>query len=191
MAGTKKKDERFLYMEQDEVSKLLKEAYNYHPIQGLLWDLVFNGGLRISEALYITPSHVDFKNNKIKIYTLKQKNHILKADEILFPARTITICYKIIQAYKIKPNSSLFNITRQWAWKTFKLLLKRSGLSNKYSPHALRHAHGILVAEATKGDIVKIARRLRHRNSANAFRYTHLTDNIQREVVDYLEKIRK
>lgn len=191
MAGNKRKEEKYLYMEQPSVAKLIHEAYEYSPIQGLLWDIVFNGGLRISEALAIKPSDVDFKSNKIKIHTLKQRSADVIIDEILFPNKIILICSKIVSAYRIKPNDKIFDMTRQWAWKMFKTFLKSCTISDKYSPHALRHSHGILVSEATKGDIVKIAKRLRHRSHNNAWRYMHLTDTTQQEIVDYINKIKR
>lgn len=187
MAGTRKKAERCLYMDYEEANKFIQQAYNIDVIQGMLWDLVFTGGLRISEALLITPSDIDHKTNKIKIHTLKQRKDREQIDEILFPENTIAICKKIIDSYLIGNTDKIFEFTRQHAWNKFKIILKKANLNKLYSPHALRHAHGIQVAEATKGDLVKIARRLRHKNLSNAFRYTHLTDEIQKEVISFLD----
>lgn len=187
MAGSRKKSERDLYMTLDETKIFISTAYAQNPIHGILWDITLNGGLRISETLSIRPRDIDYAANIIQIQTLKQKREVEKVD-ILFPARTIDILHKIILCYNIKPDKLVFDITRQYAWKIFKATCRKAKLSSEYSPHALRHAHGIMVSNAVQGDLVKIAKRMRHASPSNAWRYVHLSHQDQKEIVDYIEK---
>jgi integrase len=190
MAGNKTKPERFLYLQPEESKKFILAAYDYNPRIGLMMDITLNGGLRISETLNIKYTDIDFLTNKIKIKTLKRKTKDQIA-ELLFPESTIKICRKICEYFRLKPSEKLFPWTRQWAWKCFKEVLKKSKMSNRYSPHALRHAHGIIVAEITHGDPVKIAKRLRHSSLNYVYTYTHLTDGIQKEIIQGIEQMNK
>lgn len=190
MSGNKRKPEKYLYLTPDEANTFICAAYNIRYKIGLLFDITFNGGLRISETLAIRPCDINFNTNKISIKTLKQKRDVGMI-EILFPSDTIIMCKKIIEHYNIGNDKYVFSYTRQWAWKLFKQVLRKCNFSELYSPHALRHAHGIAVCEATGGNIIKIAKRLRQASPKNAWRYVHLTDMDQKEVVDFLEKIKK
>lgn len=169
----------------EEANLFVIKAYDYNIRQGLLWDITLNGGLRISETLNICPCDINYIENKIKIKTLKRKKEY-KVD-LLFPAKTILICKKIINHIIISSEDKLFPYTRQWCWKCFKKILLKAGLSDKYSPHALRHTHGIVISEITKGNTVSIAKRLRHSNLNYVGRYTHLTDKIQEEIIKGIE----
>ena len=190
MAGNKKKPERFLYLQPDEARKFVIAAYQYNPRIGLMMDITLNGGLRISETLAIKISDVIFDRNQITITTLKRKTKAHVVD-LLFPEATIKICKKITDHLQLKDDDELFPYTRQWAWKCFKIILDRCKLSHLYSPHSLRHAHGIIVAEVTHGDPIKIAKRLRHASLQQVYTYTHLTDGIQEEIVKGIENMNK
>lgn len=191
MAGNKTKPERYLYLQPDEARKFIIAAYNYNPKVGLLFDITLNGGLRITEALNIKYSDLLFDQNKIVINTLKRREGKEQVVDMLFPEATMRICKKVTEHLLIEGDSLLFPHTRQWAWKCFKTVLKKCPLSILYSPHALRHAHGIMVAEITHGDPIKIAKRLRHSSLNHVYTYTHLTDNMQEEIVKGIEKMNK
>lgn len=189
MAGNKTKPERYLYMLNDEVDLFIKAAYSVTPKSGLLFSITLEGGLRISETLAIRVKDIMFEDNKIIIWSLKRSKH--KKEYLLFPSRVIRICRTIIKYYSLEQENRIFPYTRQYAWQLFKKICRKAGLSSKYSPHALRHNHGMVIAEITKGDPVKIAKRLRHSSLAYVGMYTHLTDEMQEEIVKGIEKIRK
>jgi integrase len=189
MAGNKKKPEEFLFLQPDDAKKFLVAAYKYDVRKGALMDVMLNGGLRVSEALSIKAEDISQTENKIRITCLKKRD--LQFIDLLYPSSTMNICRKLIKYLELKPSDRLFPWTRQWAWKCFKKILSICNLSRLYSPHALRHAHGIMIAEITKGDHIKIAKRLRHSSVKYVYTYTHLTDQIQKEIVEGIEKIMK
>lgn len=190
MAGNKSKDERYLYMLPDEVFKLLDTAYEYDKFYGVLFEVTFYGGLRISETLMIRPMDIIPDKNEIRIFTLKQKDkNKLKQVSLLFPEKTIENLKNIINSSATQ-ESRIFNITRQQAWSVFKKMLIFSELSEEYSPHALRHAHGIIVSKITSGNVVNIAKRLRHSSLNYVSKYTHLTDEMQKEIIEGMEKLK-
>jgi len=187
---SKLKTERDLYMTYKEFKKLKVYLYKKSITYGLLFDIIALGGLRVSEALQLTPKDFDFENNLIYVKTLKRKGH--PVIPLKYPANIMQIIRKYINSYKIDDKERVFNFSRQWVWKIMKNVINSiPGLNKRYSPHALRHLHAIIVSEITKGNIISIAKRLRHSDTRYVYRYTHLTDKIQDEIVDGLVKYEK
>jgi integrase len=209
----------------EEFQKFIYAAYEWKPIQGLLWDLIGNGGFRISEALLLRPMDFNWDESIIYITTLKQKNmgslygnpEIFKGRDvvpkttafsldvarahmdpskiivipIMMPHKTMEIARKIINLMDLKKDEHIFKMARIWAWRCFKVISKKAGLSELYSPHALRHCQGIMAANVFKGDIVKVAKRMRHRNPNNVYRYVHLLQIDEKQMIEYLEQQRE
>src|ERR1700690_917005 len=213
MSGTRHKPERYLYMLPEEFHKFIVAAYEWDIVQGMLWDITGNGGFRISETLLLRPMDFNWEESTIYVTTLKQKSagslygfkpksSSLNLDlvrehmdptktiviPIMIPKRTLEICKKIIDSLNLRPDEHIFKIQRIWAWRCFKKILTRAGLSPLYSPHALRHCQGIMAAEVFKGNPIKIAKRMRHKNPNNIFRYVHLLKTDEKEMVKYLEE---
>lgn len=182
-----KKPEKFLYMTPDDARRFVAHSYKFNAQIGLMFDITFNGGFRISETLNICISDIDFPKNVIHIKTLKQKIVMEKA-EVLMPERLIRLCRQFIEFHALKSSDRLFPFTRQWAWQCFKKILRICKMNHLYSTHALRHAHGIMVSNATRGDLVKIAKRLRHSSVKSAWKYVHLSMVDQKEIINYMEK---
>lgn len=191
MAGNKSKLEKYLFLLPQEALLVINMAYKIDITYGLMFDITFNGGFRISETLNLTPLDFNYPENKIYVNTLKQKKDKKNTRVgILVPENTMRISRKFIEQFKIKDTEKIFPFSRQWAWKKFKSVCIKVGLSSLYSPHALRHAHGLAVRDACGGDLTKIANRLRHSNANNAYKYIHLLDTDQQDIVSYLEKIK-
>ncbi|MBT9174573.1 MAG: Tyrosine recombinase XerC [candidate division WS2 bacterium] len=180
-----RKEERYLYLLPEEWKVIVNTTLTFSIKYGLLWDLIGYSGLRISEALFITPKDFDFKNNIIRVLTLKQREK--KFDYVKLPKGIMDILKSYISSNNIQPTHKLWDISRQSAWKMFKKCLKLSNLDKRFTIHGLRHCQGIMVAEITKGDVIKITKRLRQKTVAMALRYTHLTEKINNEIVQGLE----
>jgi integrase len=188
MAGNKTKPERYYYMLPEEFKLFLKAAYSFSRTQGILWDITAGAGLRISEALNLSVESFDFKDNCILVRTLKRKEHplipVYVSPSLMFSVKEY-IAWK-----KLKAGSFLFHTTRQVAWKKFKKICELAGLSKLYSPHALRHLHGMVVSELTQGDLVAIAKRLRHAQPMTAWRYVHLQRVLEEKIAKEVDKLR-
>lgn len=180
----KKKSERDKYLLKEEYNKFIDACPDKYK---LFWEVVFNAGLRVSEGLNITDKDILYSENKIIIDTLKRKGH---------PAIPVIIPIKIIEKindYVIKNTvkGRLWDFTRQYAWKLFKNICVKAGLNAMYSPHALRHAHGVMIADITNGNVAQIKDRLRHSSSKSTEFYIHVSEKKQKElsqkITDYME----
>lgn len=188
MPGKVSKPESDLYLTPDEFLRFRKYAYYSQLSSGLLYDVCCFGGLRISEAINITPKDINQEASSIIIHTLKKRKD--RSDEILFPRNTIDALCDYVKAKHIRADQKVFNITRQAAWWRYKKIMKESGIAKNGSPHALRHCHGIQVMEAT-GDSMMVKMRLRHTDMKNTARYVHLTRNMQEKIVRSINEIFK
>lgn len=178
------KSERDRYMLKDEYMKFINHCPKKYK---LFWEIVFNAGLRVSEGINITSQDIIFNENKIVIRTLKRKNH---------PAIPVIVSHQLIESIGIYIGSNgivgkLWNISRQFAWKMFKNTCVKAGLNSKYSPHALRHSHGVMIADITNGNMIQIKNRLRHASTKSTEFYLHVSEKKQKElseqITDYLK----
>ena len=183
-----KKKERDLYMTPEEWTAMVKCAYDINISYGLLWDLIGQSGFRISEALALCPCDFDFDKNIIHVHTLKQKDKTI-VHEVQIPERLMSMYKKYFKINGMLGNNTdrVWPFGRVWAWRIFKVCCKAAELNHRYSPHALRHTHCIMVLEITKGDLVKTAKRLRQKSTNMPMKYSHLTEEINKEIVGGLE----
>jgi len=123
----------------------------------LLLTLTYEHGLRISEALSITKSHV-----RRGYLSIKGKKKGKRADEKLSPA-TLAL-FERVSANKC-PNVLLFPFSRQWASALFHRACDKAGitLQLRQGIHTLRHscAHHLLDAGAS---LPVVQKALRHQS---------------------------
>ena len=177
-----KKSERDKYLLKEEYKKFISNT----PEQYILfWEIVFNAGLRISEALNITINDIMYEENKILITTLKRKDH---------PIIPVIISKNLIESIKEHlwknpaVSGRIWKFSRQYAWKMFKSICVKAGLNPKYSPHAFRHAHGVMIADITNCNMAEIKQRLRHSNIRSTEFYVHVSEKKQKELADNISK---
>jgi integrase len=123
----------------------------------LLFTLLFQHGLRISECLALTRSSV------VRGYLqIKPRKKGKRSDEKLDPA-TLQLWNEITRT--IAPHTMLFPISRQWASVLFHRACERAGiqLQLRQGCHSLRHslAHAMLDSGAP---LPVVQRALRHRS---------------------------
>lgn len=179
-------------MKNERDKYLLKEEYlrfiNYTPEQfKLFWKVVFNAGLRISEALSIMPKDILWNENKILITTLKRKGR--PVIPVIVPKDIIVELKIYITNKAVK--SLIWPFTRQYAWQIFKTICKKAELNPKYSPHALRHAHGVMISDITNGNMVAIKDRLRHSSIKSTEFYVHCSEEKQKELANKINEYMK
>jgi len=123
----------------------------------LLLSLCYEHGLRISECLSITTSHV-----RRGYLSIKGKKKGKRADERLSPA-TLELFEKV-SANKC-PNVLLFPFSRQWASTLFHRACDKAGitLQLRQGIHSLRHSLGHHLLDAG-ANLAVIQKALRHRS---------------------------
>lgn len=113
----------------------------------LLFSLLWELALRISEALNIRIEHIDFDNRTVKIYSLKKKGESIR----ILPLDQNTL-----------RNISMFIDPKKKSGLLFKLGRKQAyNLSYQYfglNPHAIRHSRAIDLI--THGTNIEVVRRL-------------------------------
>lgn len=109
----------------------------------ILWEL----GVRISEALNIRIEHIDFDNKTVKIYSLKKRGESIRI--LPLDANTLRNISMFIDPKK--KQGLIFDIGRKQAYN----------LSYEYfgiNPHAIRHSRAIDLI--THGTNIEVVRRL-------------------------------
>ena len=185
------KTERQKYILKYEYDLFIKNCPEKYQ---LFWKVIAFGGLRISEALLITVNDILYTENKILITTLKRINH--PVIPIIFPKDIIEELRTYIEeSGSIRKNLEVYGRiwkhSRQYAWKLFKSICKKAGLDAHYSPHALRHFAGIMIADITNGNMVEIKNRLRHTSIKSTEFYVHCSEAKQKELSDKIEEYMK
>jgi integrase/recombinase XerD len=106
----------------------------------LLIQVLFQTGLRISEALTLTPAKIRLFDGKP---ALEIKGKRGKPRLVACPQR---LCEQL-QAYAyrkgLKKEDRFFNINRKRAWQIISEAGKRVGLGKRVYPHLLRHSDAI------------------------------------------------
>ncbi len=106
----------------------------------LLILLLFQTGLRISEALSITPESITMFEGYpvIHIVGKGKKKRMVACPEVL-AYRIKSYCYE----HKIDNGEKVFDISRVQAWKIIKKIGKNAGIEKRIYPHLLRHSDAI------------------------------------------------
>lgn len=178
------KQERDKYVLKAEYHKFIEVC----PIQyTLFWKIVFNAGLRISEGLNLTVQDILYTENKLLIKTLKRKNN--PVIPIILPEFLINEVKEYIRKNEI--SNRIWPFSRQYAFKSFKAICKKAGLNEKYSPHAFRHGHGVMIADLTNGNMIEIKNRLRHSSVKSTEFYVHCSEQKQKELSNKIENYLK
>ena len=166
------------YLSQEDVKAFFDKIQDKRD--RALFAVIYNYGLRASEATLLQPEHVDLKRGKIYISRLKKGiagekpllrdvKRVLKAylearlptGEGLFTGREGTMGYKRIS-------------------QLFKRYAKKAKIDARYSVHALRHSIAVHSLEAGLG-VEFVQDHLGHVNIQNTMVYAKVTDRQRRE----------
>lgn len=137
-----KHDKTISHLTPDEV-KILAEGANvgkHGQRNSLLVLLLFQTGLRISEALSLTPSSIQYFDGK-PVLSIDRKG--MKPRLVACPERLIEKLKTYISEMKINPITPLFPIKRSRAWQIIKESSIRAGFGRKVYPQLLRHSGAI------------------------------------------------
>lgn len=130
------------YLTAEEV-RLLVEALNGErnaKRNSLLILLLFQTGLRISEALKLTPSSIQMFEGKPVLSVMGKGK---KPRLISCPERLAEKLKSYAYEKKISPKDRLFLINRSRAWQIIKEASIKAGLKKRVYPHLLRHSDAI------------------------------------------------
>lgn len=125
-----KKEEQISYFTKSEIQELLSKVpqNNY----GMLFQLLWRTGVRVTEALSIAKKDLDFNNQEIKIRWLKNR----KYETRIIPLHSSLKFPLQIFISKLNNDDKLFNFTRQYVDQ----LCKKYGFNHA---HKIRHSFAI------------------------------------------------
>ena len=175
----------------DEVAGLLDEVTKASTPAELrdraVVELLYAGGLRVSEVTSLDVDHVNFDNFTIRVFGKGSKERIVP---IYDAAMEALADYYALGRPKLgryqDPDAMFLNargtrITRQGLWLRLKQIAFDAGITRKITPHMLRHsfASHLLNGGASLRHVQEL---LGHENIATTQIYTHLTsEHVRRE----------
>jgi integrase/recombinase XerD len=106
----------------------------------LLIQVLFQTGLRISEALSLTPSHIQRFEGK-PVLSVIGKGRKLRM--IAIPERLVDRLKSYAYEKRLSPNDRFFPIKRSRAWQIVKGASLKAGFDKRIFPHLLRHSDAI------------------------------------------------
>lgn len=150
-------------------------------------ELLYAGGLRISEITALDVDHVNFDNATVRIFGKGSKERIVPIYDAAMDAIAEYLTIARRQLGKFQDPEALFlnargrRITRQGLWLQIKKIALAAGVTKNLTPHMLRHsfASHLLNGGASLRHVQEL---LGHENIATTQIYTHLTsEHVRRE----------
>lgn len=174
------------YLNKEEIKRLLNNINNLK--HKCILELLYSGGLRLSELLNIQITDVDSNDMIIHIRMAKGKKdrNIMLSEVLLSDLRVYFKQYKLktflFEGQKKEQYSakSVQNIVHQAA--------KRAGIKKHVTPHTLRHSFATHLLE-NGTDIRFIQELLGHQSVKTTEMYTHIADISKSEIKSPLDMI--
>jgi len=158
------------YLTREEVRLLVEEAKR-RPRKGerdaLLIQVLYQTGLRISEALSLTPSSIREFEGKPALEVLGKGR---KLRLVACPERLADKLRAYAYKKGLGPNDKFFPINRHRAWQILKELAQRAGIPKRVYPHLLRHSDAIERLRQT-GNPKALQHHLGHSSTVMVMRY--------------------
>lgn len=136
------------YWTREQINELLDTIKE--PSHRMLFTYLWMTGCRITEALSIRRSDLDFDGYLIKIRWLKSRKYNFRQIPMHPQLRSLLMLY----TSKMKADDIIFDISRQRAWQ----LIKKYAGGN---PHKFRHSFAVNWLKSG-GDIVTLSKILGH-----------------------------
>lgn len=130
------------YLTPEEVYRIVVVARDGYQgdRNSILIKTLFETGLRISEALSLTPRKIDTYEGHAVLY-IRGKG---KKDRMVACPDSLAYMLKAYAYSKtLKMDDKIFKISRQRAWQIVKEVAEREGMQKKIYPHLFRHSDAI------------------------------------------------
>ena len=153
------------YLTEGEINRLIEGCKKERD--RLLIVLLFQTGLRISEALSLTPALIrNFEGRPAMDIMGKGKKRRMVALPVNLKEKLESYAYRA----KIEPRERFFDINRSRAWQVLNEARMASGLEKRVFPHLLRHSDAIIRLRKT-GNPKALQYHLGHNTPAMTLRY--------------------
>lgn len=178
----------FLSIEEvTELFKSISENDIYELRDKTIFELLYSCGLRISEAVELKMSDVDFDNRLLKVRGKGDKERIVPfGDEAL---RLLKLYNASSRPYIIGGRQSEFvfiskkasKLNRKSVWRLLKGYVERTSITKNITPHTLRHSYATHLIE-NGADLRSVQELLGHVDISTTQIYTHLAQKKLKEI---------
>ena len=153
------------YLTEEEIRQLVEACKKERD--RLLITLLFQTGVRISEALALTPAAIrNFEGKPAMEIVGKGKKLRLVALPVNLKEKLESYAYRA----KIEPRMRFFDINRSRAWQILNEAREAAGIEKRVFPHLLRHSDAIIRLRKT-GNPKALQYHLGHNSPAMTLRY--------------------
>jgi len=153
------------YLTEEDVRQLVEACKKERD--KLLITLLFQTGLRISEALALTPAAIrNFEGKPAMEIIGKGKKLRMVALPVNLKEKLESYAYRA----KIEPRMRFFDINRSRAWQILNEAREAAGMEKRVFPHLLRHSDAIIRLRKT-GNPKALQYHLGHNSPAMTLRY--------------------
>lgn len=129
------------YLTSAEVKAMARACQGWHKERdGLLIHTLFQTGLRISEALSLTPRRIGTHHSHAVLHIVGKGG---KPRMVACPDALAHRLKSHAFDQKLGLDESIFGITRKRAWQILKKAAEQAGITKKVYPHLLRHSDAI------------------------------------------------
>lgn len=175
------------------ISTIEKEDNTYLRLRNLLLlEILFDTGLRVSEAVNIKIKDIDFKNHSIKVLGKGSKERIVYFGD--YASNYLEEYLSLREGIKSSDDEYLFwnknyqKLTRRGAEYLINNIAKKALLKQKITPHTLRHTFATEMLN-NGCDIRSVQELLGHKSLSTTGIYTHVTNEVVRE--EYLKAFKR
>lgn len=175
---------------RSEVAKLLEQPKGTDPIalrDRALLELMYACGLRSSEAVDLELSHLDTEDGILRVRGKGSKERMVPVGRAALKALKTYLARGRPNLVGARQESHLFvnfrgtRLTRQGLYKIIQRHAGSAGLSDKMSPHTLRHSFATHLL-AGGCDLRSLQEMLGHADVATTQIYTHLSNHQLKKV---------
>ena len=153
------------YLTEEEIKQLVDACKKERD--RLLITLLFQTGVRISEALALTPAAIrNFEGKPAMEIVGKGKKLRMVALPVNLKEKLESYAYRV----KIEPRMRFFDINRSRAWQILNEAREAAGIEKRVFPHLLRHSDAIIRLRKT-GNPKALQYHLGHNSPAMTLRY--------------------
>ena len=153
------------YLTEEDIRRLVEACKKERD--RLLITLLFQTGVRISEALSLTPAAIrNFEGKPAMEIVGKGKKLRMVALPVNLKEKLESYAYRA----KIEPRMRFFEINRSRAWQILNEARKAAGMEKRVFPHLLRHSDAIIRLRKT-GNPKALQYHLGHNSPAMTLRY--------------------
>ncbi len=156
------------YLTREEIKRMIASLGGRHKTRDeLLILLLYQTGLRISEALSLTPRMIGLQDGRAVLFIIGKGK---KARMVACPNSLAHRLKSYAYDRRIAVDEKLFEINRKRAWQIVTQVAKGAGIHKRVYPHLLRHSDAIERLRQT-GNPKALQLHLGHSSPAMTLRY--------------------